>query len=391
MIIDDAVGEPKTLQFSLKAQELRRQGRDIISLGLGEPDYDTPEHIKQAAVDALRAGMTRYSATPGLPELRECVAHKLQQDNGVSASPAEVVITPGAKNALFIACAAVLRPGDEVLNLTPCYVSNVPILKLAEPQSVVRNIPLLSGSFRVDRDRILAAVTGRTRLLVTNYPNNPCGKMLDEDDAAFLRDLVRTRGLFWLSDEIYERLALEGRRHVSPASFEDVRERVITVNGFSKSYSMTGWRIGYTHAPSSLTAVMLRIHQQLNTNTAAFIQMAALAALTGPQDRLAQFVRDLTARAVLCAGLCGAEPILPATRVEGGFFSFADIRSSGLGSDAFAARLLEETGVAVIPGVSFGEDFDGWVRVSLAAPAERLAEGLSRLRGFVERRAEETG
>lgn len=383
MIIDAIVQQSPTLQFSLKAQELQKQGRDIISLGLGEPDYDTPAHIKQAAAEALQAGHTRYSAAPGLPELRELVAHKLQQDNNIPARPGEVLIVPGAKNALFLACAAVLQPGDEVINLTPCYVSNVPILKLAEPQAVIRNIPLLPDTFRLDRERIRAALTPRTRLILVNYPNNPCGKMLDADDAAFLCEVVAGHALYLLSDEIYERLVIADTVHCSPAAIPEIAAKVITVNGFSKAYSMTGWRIGYTHAAPALTSVMLKIHQQLNTNTAAFIQKAAVAALTGPQDRLQQFISDLHVRAARYRTFVAATPQVRSSPVEGGFFGFLQIGAAGMTSDAFCTALLEETGVAVIPGVSFGNDFDAWVRISLAAATDQLDEGLRRISAFV--------
>jgi len=387
VIIDAVVQQSPTLQFSLTAQKLKTQGRDIISLGLGEPDYDTPDHIKAAAAEALRAGMTRYSAASGLPELRELVAQKLRQDNGIPAKADEVLIVPGAKNALFLACAAVLRPGDEVINLTPCYVSNVPILKLAEPGCVMHTVPLLADTFRLDRARILAALSPRTRLIVINYPNNPSGKMLDADDAAFLRAVVAERDCYLLSDEIYERLAIADLAHISPAAFPEIAERVITVNGFSKSYAMTGWRIGYTHAAPALTAVMLKVHQQLNTNTAAFIQKAAVAALAGPQDRLRQFIGDLRARAALYRDFVAATPTVRSAPVEGGFFGFLHIGATGLGSDACATALLEDTGVAVIPGISFGEDFDAWVRISLAAATGELAEGLRRIGGFMARHA----
>ncbi len=383
MILDDALQPSKTLQFALKAQEMKKQGRRILSLGLGEPDFDTPEHIKQAAVDALRAGCTRYGSAPGLPELRELVAAKLARENGIAAHPDEVLITPGAKNALFLACAAVLRPGDEVLNFTPCYVSNVPILKLAEPQATVHDVPLRSSDFRLDRDRILSLLGEHTRLILINTPNNPTGKMLDADDAEFLRGIVRRHSLYLLSDEVYERLVLADKPHVSPAACADIRERVLTVNGFSKAYSMTGWRIGYVHAGKPLAALMTKIHQQLNTNTAEFIQKAAIAALRGPQQHLDEFVARLRERAALYAAVLQRNPLLAGSRIEGGFFGFVDVRASGLCSDHLCARLLEERGVALTPGIAFGTDFDHWVRVSLAARTDALAEGLTHLSDFV--------
>jgi aspartate aminotransferase len=386
MIIDPVITESKTLQFSLKAQELKKQGRDIISLGLGEPEYDTPEHVKRAAADALAGGMTRYSSAQGLLPLRQAVARKLQHDNSIPATADELLITPGAKNALFLASAAVLHPEDEVINLTPCYVSNLPILKLAEPHVVVKQVPLSSHDFRIDRERFLAALSERARLLVTNYPNNPSGKLLDADDAEFLRNVVRERQMYWLSDEIYERLLLTEKPHLSPASFADIRHKVITVGGFSKSYSMTGWRIGYVHACASITKAMLNIHQQLNTNTAAFIQMAALAALTGPQDRLHQFIADLKSRAALVADFAVKIPSVSCSSIDGGLFGFLHIGESGLTSDAFCTELLDQTGVALIPGVSFGGDFDHWVRISLCVPTDQLREGLQRIGQFLDQR-----
>lgn len=383
MIIDDAIGHPATFRFSAKAQELKAQGREIISLGLGEPDFDTPEHIKQAAAEALRAGFTRYSEGPGLPELREAVARKLQSDNGIRAEAEEILITPGAKNALFLACAALLRPGDEVINLTPCYVSNLPILKLAEPEVVVHEAPLMPPEFALDQDLILSLVNDRTKLLFINYPNNPTGRMLTEAEAEFIRELACRRGLYVLSDEVYERLTLTDRQPISPASFPELCERVVTVNGFSKAYAMTGWRIGYLHAPKEIFATALSIHQHLNTNTATFVQKAALAALTGPQHHLRDFLSRLKARVARWEDFLAQPPRLTGSRVEGGFFGFLDIASSGLSSDEFATGLLEETGVAVTPGVSFGADFDHWIRVSLATASDRLQEGLKRIAGYV--------
>ena len=383
MIVDDSLQESKTFQFSLKAQELRKQGREIISLGLGEPEYDTPEHIKQAAVEALAAGLTRYGAAPGLPELRDAVASKLRHDNGIPATSPQIIIVPGAKNALFVAAASVLRPGDEVINLTPCYVSNVPILKLAEPQCRIVNIPLLRDGFGVDWKRIQKAVNERTRLLVTNYPNNPSGKMLDEKDAFFLRDLVARRDMYWLSDEIYEKLSVCGKKHISPAALDGIVGKVITVNGFSKSYSMTGWRIGYVHAPERISSVMVKIHQQLNTNTAVFIQKAALAALTGPQDRLECYVQELRGRADAFRRFCATTPGARSAPLEGGVFGFLDVACCGMGSDQFCSQLLEQTGVALIPGVAFGKDYDSWVRVSLCAPTTLFEKGLSLIGTFM--------
>jgi len=383
MLIDKSLQYSGTLQFSLKARQLKEQGREIISLGLGEPEFDTPEHIKQAAKEALDAGLTRYSSPAGLGELRDLVAAKLREDNDINAQAGEVLITPGAKNALFLACAALLRPGDEVINFTPCYVSNGPIIKLAEPKCVVHDVPLTGDDFRIDPDRIRSCINDRTRLIFINYPNNPTGVMMTPDEAQFLRDVVAAGDFYLLSDEIYERIVFGDMRHISPASFEDIRERVVTVNGFSKTYAMTGWRIGYVHANSELTTLMTKIHQQINTNTAAFIQKAAVAALTGPQNHIGEFVEKLRRRKLLYDDMVAGNEHLTGSSPDGGFFGFMNVSATGLTSDEFCAKLLDETGVAVIPGVQMGERFDRYARVSLVNQTDVVAEGLKRISDFV--------
>ena len=385
MIIDKAVTSPATLQFSLKAQELKKRGREIISLGLGEPDFETPEHIKEAAIEALHMGFTRYSAAQGLLELRELVAKKLYIDNGIDASPDEIIITPGAKNALYLACAASLRPGDEVINFSPCCVSNIPVIKIAEPQAVIHDACLTGLSFSIDKQKVESLINSRTKLIMINYPNNPTGKMMTPDDVEFIVRLVRDNDLYLLSDEIYEKIIFSERKHISPAAFKDIGDKVITVNGFSKAYAMTGWRIGYVHANKELTATMLKLHQQLNTNTAAFIQKGAIAALTGPQTHIDEFIANLKVRKGLYNQLISESAHLKGSDPEGGFFGFIDISSTDLPSDEFCARLLEETGVAIIPGVSFGSKFDGFCRVSLVNKTELIAEAFAAIHDFVDR------
>jgi aspartate aminotransferase len=298
-----------------------------------------------------------------------------------------VLVTPGAKNALFVAAAALLEPGDEAVNLSPCYVSNVPILKLAEPSCKVVDVPLAGPDFALDRERLSAAVGPRTKLLLANYPNNPTGRMLDAGEAGFLLGLLRANpGLRLVSDEIYERIVLGDRPMSSPAAAADVRSRVVTVNGLSKAYAMTGWRVGYAHAAPELIKRMTRIHSQLNTHTATFTQKAAAAALTGPQDHLAAFVKRLKACKALYERFLAARPRFPGSKPEGGFFSFLDIRAAGLGSDAFCTALLEETGVALLPGLSFGPAYDGYCRVSLAVPEADFAKALDLLGRFLDGR-----
>lgn len=387
MLIEKSLNSPQTLQFGLKARERKQRGLEVLSLGLGEPEFDTPSHIKQAAKDALDAGFTRYGAGAGLPELRHRIAKKLCDDNGIAAAADEIVVTPGAKNALFLACAAVLRPGDEAINLTPCYVSNLPILQLAEPQSRVVNVPVSVETGSLCIDELRHRVNDRTRLILVNSPNNPTGNMFDYDDIQALREIVRRQELYVVSDEIYERIVFGRRNHVSLASFDDIRDKVITVNGFSKAYSMTGWRIGYVHARGAVRSLILKIHEQLNTNTAEFIQKAAMAALDGPQDHLAEFLANLDLRRGFYREYLLDNEYLGGSDPQGGLFGFVNIAATGLRSDEFATRLLEETGVVVIPGISFGAEYDDYCRVSLVNETPVVEEGMRRIASFVNKMA----
>lgn len=388
MRIDSAVTESQTLAWSAKIGELKAAGRPILSLGLGEPDFETPAHVVEAAYAAMRAGFTKYAAAAGLPELRAAIAEKLSRENGIPAKPEEIVVTPGAKNALYLAAAALLEPGDDAVNLSPCYVSNRPILKLAEPGCRIVDVPLRGPDFSLDREALEAAVGEKTKLLLINYPNNPTGRMLDASEAAFLVGLLQSRpNLRLISDEIYESLDLGGAARFSPASVAAIRERVVTVNGFSKAHAMTGWRIGYVHAAKPVVQRVLKIHQQLNTNTAAFIQKAALAALQGTQEHRRLFVERLRANKAVYESFLRSFPAVKGSTPEGGFFAFIDVSAAGLKSDAFCAALLGETGVAMLPGVSFGVEADDYCRISLAAPKADLERALELTGKFVEGRA----
>ena len=384
MQLDESLQFSPTLQFSLKARELRKNGKDIISLGLGEPDFDTPDHIKQAAIDALHAGMTRYSAAAGLPELRELIADDLNSRCGFSAAADQIIVTPGAKNALFVLCAALLQPGDEIINLTPCYVSYIPIFKIAEPKAVIHNVGMLADNeFRLDQDRIASLISDKTKLIVINYPNNPSGKMIDQEDVDFLVECLKKNDrLYLMSDEIYERLSFSGKKNLSPGSYDEVASQVVTVNGFSKTYAMTGWRIGYCHAENKITQTCIKIHQQLNTNTAAFVQKGAVAALNGSHEHLELFSSRLAKHAGMLKHL-SMESGHVLSPVEGGFFGFLHTGDSSLDSDRFAADLLDKTGVATTPGRAFGEQFDHWIRISMACETETFKKGLERIGDYL--------
>ncbi len=384
--IDAAVAEPPTLAFGARIAARRKAGLPVLSLGLGEPDVETPAHVIEAAHRAMRDGYTKYSAAAGLPELREAVAAKLARDNGIKAEAGEVVVVPGAKNALYLAAAALLEPGDEAVLLTPGYVSNKPIVMLAEPSCRIVEVPLRAPDFALDRTALTAAIGPKTRLLIANFPHNPTGRMLDAADAAFLAGLLRDNSrLHLISDEIYEKLAFGDRPMVSPAALPGAADRVITVNGFSKAYAMTGWRVGYAHAAKPLAARILRVHQQLNTNVAAFTQKAALAALTGPQEHLSGLVARLRGCREAYAAFLARNPGLAGPVPDGGLFGFVRVGASGWTSDAFCSALVEESGVAVLPGASFGPEWDAWCRVTLCGEPAGFASALDALGALAAR------
>lgn len=374
-----------TLAFNQKVREHVSRGKEILSLGLGEAEVATPAHIVEAGIKALRDGMTKYSTPQGLPPLRERIAHTLQKAHGIAARPEEIIVTPGAKNALFLTCASLLEHGDEVVLLRPCYVSNLPILHIAASGTRILEVGMTPDSFDLDRESLARAVTGKTRLIFINTPHNPTGRMLSADDIDFLAVLLRKfPDLHVLSDEVYESMVVGEPRHISPASIPDVAERVITVGGFSKTYFMTGWRIGYVHANEALTRSMLAVHEHINTNTAAFIQKAAIAALDGSQDCVEEYVRKLRERKAIYDRFMDRSPHLSGTNFEGGYFTFIDISASCMDCDSFAVELLAEKNVAVVPGLAFGQSYSSYCRLSFVNKTEIFEEGLTRIQQFME-------
>jgi aspartate aminotransferase len=381
--ISDEITDSPTLKFSQLAREKNERGERIISLGLGEPGFATPEPIVAAAVQALADGCTRYSNPRGLYELRQALQKKLLRENGLDIVPEDIVVTPGAKAAIMLALMALLRPGDEVINITPCYVSYVPQVKIAEPTAVVHNVDLKKGDFALDMDAIERAINERTRVLLLNSPHNPTGKVLTEVEVKGLVDLLADTGCYIISDEIYERLVWSDKKHVSIGRYAQLAERVVTVNGFSKAYSMTGWRIGYLTANTSLIGTIIKLQQHINTNTTTFVQKAACAALAMDQSPIETYVNELGRKTQLLQAHIGSHASYGLVPPEGGLFAFVDISRTGMDSDAFATRLLEEKNVAVTPGIGFGENWDDHVRLSLAAPYDEFSEGVMAVGEFI--------
>ncbi|PYM41789.1 MAG: aspartate aminotransferase [Candidatus Rokuibacteriota bacterium] len=378
-----------TLAVQAKAKALRARGVDVISFGAGEPDFDTPERIKAAAIEAMRRGETKYTEVAGIPELRAAVCAKLKRDNGLEYEPDDVLVSCGAKHTLFNMAVAILNPGDEVLIPSPYWVSYPEQARLVGGVSV--GVLTREGTgFDLDPERLAAAVTPRTKAIVLNSPNNPTGAVFSVEALEAVARLAVEADLLVVSDECYEALTFEGR-HVSIAALgPDVKARTLVINTCSKAYAMTGWRIGYAAGPRALIRAMTDVQSQVTSNPSSVAQWAAVEALAGPQDEVRTMVAEFDRRRHLIVDGLNRLDGVACARPRGAFYAFANV--SGLfgrssagaagttrlgGSLDVAAFLLEAARVAVVPGLDFGSD--AHVRLSYATSDALIREGLARM------------
>jgi aspartate aminotransferase len=370
-----------TLAIAAKAKQLRAAGADICSLSAGEPDFDTPAFIRQAAADALEAGHTRYGPAAGEPALREAIAHKLSHENSVPTRPEQVLVTNGGKQALFNLFQVLLQPGDELLLPSPYWLSYPDMAQLAGAS--VRLIPSTPASgFRLSAEDLEAAISPASKLLVLNSPGNPTGMVLSRAELEAIAAVLRRHPqLLVVCDEIYEYLLAPGHSHHSLAAVApDLASRVFIVNGFAKGWAMTGWRIGWLAGAQHVVAAASALQSQSTSNVCSFAQFGALAAISGSRD----CVREMAAhfnqrRSLLSEGLMAMEGVR-LLAPEGAFYAFPDVSAWGLDSMTLCNRLLDEVGLAVVPGVAFGDD--RCIRLSCAASDATLLDGLDRLRQF---------
>lgn len=375
-----------TLAVQARAKELRARGADVISFGAGEPDFDTPERIKDAAVQAMRRGQTKYTEVGGIPELKAAVCTKFKRDNGLDYEPADVVVSVGAKHTLFNMVVALLDPGDEVLIPSPYWVSYPEQIKLVDAVPVPVPTEERTG-FDLDVDRLRAAVTPRTKVVILNSPNNPTGAVFSRAALEAVAALALERGLWIVSDECYEALTFEGR-HFSIAQLgPEVKARTLVVNTCSKAYAMTGWRVGFAAGPRPLVRAMTDVQSQVTSNPSSIAQWAAVEALAGPQDDVAKMAAEFDRRRALIVSGLNALPGVRCVMPKGAFYAFANV--SGLfgrrppggaalsGSADVTGFLLERAQVAVVPGDDFGSD--AHVRLSYATSAELIRRGLERM------------
>ena len=371
-----------TLAIAAKAKALKADGQDICSLSAGEPDFDTPAFIRQAAAAALEAGHTRYGPAAGEPALREAIAAKLSQENGVATTADQVLVTNGGKQALYNLFQVLLGPGDELLLPSPYWLSYPEIAQLAGAN--VRLIPSTAAEgFRLDPQRLEAAITPASKLLVLNSPSNPTGMVSSRAELEAIAAVLRRHPqVAVVCDDIYEFLLAPGHQHHSLAALApDLADRVFSVNGFAKGWAMTGWRIGWLAGNGAVVKAAIALQSQSTSNVCSFAQFGALAAINGPRDCVHAMAEQFNRRRSLLSDGLRAIPGLTLLPPEGAFYAFPDISSTGLDSMTICNRLLEEQGLAVVPGVAFGDD--GCIRLSCAASETTLEDGLSRLERFI--------
>ncbi|VAX29010.1 Aspartate aminotransferase [hydrothermal vent metagenome] len=381
-----------TLAMDTKAKEMKSQGIDVIGFGVGEPDFDTPDNIKEAAVKAIRDGHTKYTPVGGIPQLKDAIAEKLRKDNGLSYKREEIIVSCGAKHSLYNIAQAILSPGDEVVIPSPYWVSYPAQVLLNDATPVFVKTREEDG-FMVNPDELKEYITERTKAIILNYPSNPTGLGYDRSTLEAIADIAVKSNICIISDEIYEKLLYDGAGHISIASLsEEVKACTIVVNGLSKSHAMTGWRIGYAAGPEDIIKAMTKIQSQSTSNPASIAQWAAVEALNGPQDFIRTMVEEFDIRRrFLVDALNNIEGIqcgLP----TGAFYVFPNV-SGVLGkgykgriiedSSALALYFLEEAGVALVPGSAFGAE--GYIRISYATSMENIRKAVERIGEAIEK------
>jgi aspartate aminotransferase len=377
------LGTETAFEVLVRARALEAQGRSIIHLEIGEPDFDTPAHIREAAKQAIDDGWTHYGPSQGLPELREAIANDVAVSRSIPVSADQVVVTPGGKPIIFFPMLALLNPGDEVLYPNPGFPIYESMINFLGAKAVP--MPLLEArGFSFDLDLFKSRLNGRTKLIVLNSPQNPTGGVIPEADLAALAELLRDKDVMVLSDEIYSRMTY-GQPPVSITKFPWMREKTIILDGFSKTYAMTGWRMGYGVMPKWLAQAVTKLMVNSNSCTASFTQRAGIAAITGTQKPVDDMIAEFRLRRDAFVGALNTIPGFRCALPEGAFYAFPNIEGTGMKSKPLADRLLDEAGVAALSGTAFGEFGEGFLRFSYANSMENLMEAVSRIKGFFEK------
>ena len=369
-----------TLSIDSKAKAMKAEGLDVCGFGAGEPDSDTPEHIKRAAIEALEAGFTKYTPNAGIPELRQAIADKLAADNGLNYRAGQIVVSNGAKHACYNAILATCQPGDEVIIPAPYWVSYPDMVRLVGADPVI--VPTSErNAWKMRPEDFENAMTPRTKMLIMNSPGNPTGSVYTREELEAIVNVAAEEDIYVLSDEIYEKLVYDDAKHVSIGSLsKEAYDLTITVNGFSKSYAMTGWRLGYLAAPDAVARAVDSIQSHTSSNPSSFSQYGALAALKGDQQPLADMREEFEMRRNYMFDRISKISNVTAVKPQGAFYILVNISQLGLTSQNFADRLLSKANVAVVPGAAFGDDRT--VRFSYATSLDVIKKGLDRFQDF---------
>ena len=369
-----------TLSIDSKAKAMKSEGIDVCGFGAGEPDFDTPDHIKAAAIASLEAGFTKYTPSGGLPELRQAIAEKLEADNQLKYRPSQIVVSSGAKHSCYNAILATCQAGDEVLIPAPYWVSYPDMVRLAGAEPVI--VPTTErNSWKMRAADFENAMTPRTKMLILNTPGNPTGAVYTREELEAIVEVAAEEDIYILSDEIYEKLVYDDAQHVSIASLsQEAYDLTITVNGFSKAYAMTGWRLGYMAASEAVAKAVDNIQSHSTSHPCSFAQKGAVAALKGDQQPLIDMRDEFSMRRNYMYDRITKVPNITTVKPEGAFYVLVNISQLGLSSQNFADRLLSKANVAVIPGIAFGDDRT--IRLSYATSIDIIKKGLDRFQDF---------
>jgi aspartate aminotransferase len=375
-----ALSPSLTLAIDSKAKQMKADGQDVVGFGAGEPDFDTPQHIKDAAIKALNEGFTKYTPASGIPELRQAIADKFKRENGLTYKPSQIIVSCGGKHSCYNLIIATCEEGDEVLIPAPYWLSYPEMVKLASAKPVILETSDKT-EFKVTPEQLRAAITPRTRLFILNSPSNPTGSVYTLEEIKALGDICVEKGVLIMSDEIYEHLLYDGATHKSVASFSQAHyEHTIVVHGFAKAWSMTGWRLGFLAAPEPIAKAIDAVQSHSTSNPTSFAQKGAVAALTGPQDHLPKWLAEFDQRRTYAWKKLNGIPGISCVNAKGAFYLFPSIGNTGLKSSDFCARLLEAEKVAAVPGIAFGAD--DCFRLSYATSMANIEKGLDRIERF---------
>jgi len=374
-----------TLAIDSKAKQMKAEGQDVVGFGAGEPDFDTPQHIKEAAAKALAAGFTKYTPAAGIPELRQAIADKHKRENGLAYKPSQIIVSCGGKHSCYNVIVATCEEGDEVVIPAPYWLSYPEMVKLASAKPVIVETTDKT-EFKITPGALREAITSRTRLFILNSPSNPTGSVYTPEEIKALGDVCLERGVLIMSDEIYEHLLYNGATHRSVASFSQAHlEQSIVVHGFAKAWSMTGWRLGWCAAPEPIAKAIDAVQSHSISNPTSFAQKGAVAALTGPQDHLKTWLAEFNRRRTFAWQKLNSIPGVSCVNAKGAFYLFPNISGTGLKSTEFCAKLLEQEKVAAVPGIAFGAD--DYIRISYATSMTNLEKGLERIDKFCKSRS----